>query len=274
MSRLHVVEVGAGRPVVALHGFGPDHRSMAGLLEPVFAHVDGYRRVYPDLPGFGRSPNLSVGSTAGMVEVLDAELDELVGAEAFLLVGESYGGYLAAALARRRAGQVLGLALVCPLVVPAFSDRDVPAFQVLVRDPDDSAGQESAGQESAGQELAQRVRFETSLVVQTRQTRARFADEVAAGLEVADPVTAARLHASGLALPNSPYSCEPFGCPALIVTGRQDAIVGYRDQLQVFEQFSRATFVVLDGAGHHPGLERPALVVSLLGDWLRRVEDA
>lgn len=264
MSLLHVVQFGAGRPVVAMHGFGPDHRSMTGLLEPVFAEMGGYRRVYPDLPGFGRTPLGSISSTLELVEMLDSALDELVGDDQFLLVGQSYGAYLAAALAQRRSAQVSGLALVCPMVIPAFSERETPPFQVLVRDPDVTAGLEPA----------ERVQFETSMVIQTHRTRTRFADEVAAGLALADPATAARLQSGGYALPNSPYSGDPFERPVLIITGRQDAIVGYRDQWQIVEQFPRATFVVLDSAGHHPGLERPELVGSLLHDWLRRVRDA
>src|SRR5690606_32711693 len=48
---LHFVEYGEGTPVLALHGWGPDHRLMTGCLEPVFANRPGFRRIYPDLPG-------------------------------------------------------------------------------------------------------------------------------------------------------------------------------------------------------------------------------
>ncbi|OIJ85495.1 alpha/beta fold hydrolase [Streptomyces colonosanans] len=53
---MNFVEQGAGLPVLALHGWTPDHRLMLGCLEPVFAQRDGYRRLYPDLPGMGKSP--------------------------------------------------------------------------------------------------------------------------------------------------------------------------------------------------------------------------
>jgi len=44
--------------------------------------------------------------------------------------------------------------------------------------------------------------------------------------------------------------CAPFLAPTLILTGRQDNICGYRDAWEVLELYPRATFAVLDRAGH------------------------
>lgn len=41
---LHHVSVGEGVPVLALHGWTPDHRLMTGCLEPIFTELPGYRR--------------------------------------------------------------------------------------------------------------------------------------------------------------------------------------------------------------------------------------
>jgi pimeloyl-ACP methyl ester carboxylesterase len=49
------VEHGSGTPVLGLHGVDVDHREMAGSLEPLFADRPGDRRIYPDLPGMGRT---------------------------------------------------------------------------------------------------------------------------------------------------------------------------------------------------------------------------
>src|SRR5690349_17333935 len=110
---LHFVEQGAGVPLLALHGWTPDHRLMLGCLEPILAGRPGYRRLYPDLPGMGRSP--APASIAGSDDLLAAVLDfvdDTLGDTPFLLAGESYGGYLSRALTRARPAQVLGLALI------------------------------------------------------------------------------------------------------------------------------------------------------------------
>ena len=57
----------------------------------------------------------------------------------------------------------------------------------------------------------------------------------------------------------------------LIVAGRQDAVVGYRDAERFADRLPQATFAVLDGAGHHAHVEREHVVDALLGDWLERV---
>ena len=53
---MYYVEHGNGFPVLVLHGSGVDHREMAAALEPLFAQRPGYRRIYVDLPGMGRTP--------------------------------------------------------------------------------------------------------------------------------------------------------------------------------------------------------------------------
>ncbi|BDZ59832.1 alpha/beta fold hydrolase [Barrientosiimonas endolithica] len=102
MATLSTEIVGEGTPVVALHGFGPDRRLMAGMLEPVFAGTEGYRRIYLDLPGCGSSAAREIRSTPDVLAAVEQALADTVGDEPYLLVGESYGGYLAAELARQR----------------------------------------------------------------------------------------------------------------------------------------------------------------------------
>jgi pimeloyl-ACP methyl ester carboxylesterase len=66
---------------------------------------------------------------------------------------------------------------------------------------------------------------------------------------------------------------EPFPAPTLVITGRQDAAVGYRDAWKVLENYPRATFVVLDRAGHLLAVDQQRLVRALVGEWLDRVEE-
>ncbi len=98
---LHHVAYGEGTPVLALHGWSPDHRLMTGCLEPTFTRLTGYRRLYPDLPGMGQSPAGDIDSSDGIMAALREFIDTEIGDEPFVLIGESYGGYLARALTRR-----------------------------------------------------------------------------------------------------------------------------------------------------------------------------
>ncbi|GLY63438.1 alpha/beta fold hydrolase [Amycolatopsis taiwanensis] len=259
---LNFVEKGAGIPVLALHGWPPDHRLMLGCLEPVFAGRAGYRRLYPDLPGMGRSPAPpSIASADHLLDAVGDFVDATIGNAPFLLVGESYGGYLARALVRSRAEQVLGLALICPVgTAVENAERTVPDRQVLRADPelldslDDRLGKE----------------FADISVVQTPETVRRFRDEIMPGLAVADTEALARIR-QRWQLTEPPEDGEPFARPTLILTGRQDDSVGYVDQFALLPHYPRASFAVLDVAGHNLQIEQPALFDALMLEWLDRV---
>jgi hypothetical protein len=98
---IHYVEHGTGVPLVALHGAGVDHREIEAAIEAVIPD-DGYRRIYPDLPGMGRTTGTDALTCNDDVVALLAEfIDHLVD-QPYLLLGHSYGGYLARGIAARR----------------------------------------------------------------------------------------------------------------------------------------------------------------------------
>src|ERR1700712_386672 len=114
---VHYVEHGAGRPVLTLHGAGVDHREAEACFEPAFDGVAGLRRIYPDLPGMGRTvaPE-TLRSADDVLATLLAFVAEVARGEPYLLIGHSAGAYYAQAMAAMFPTQVAGLALVCPLL--------------------------------------------------------------------------------------------------------------------------------------------------------------
>jgi pimeloyl-ACP methyl ester carboxylesterase len=64
---------------------------------------------------------------------------------------------------------------------------------------------------------------------------------------------------------------KSFARPVLIIAGRQDTTVGYRDAWEILESYPRATFAVLDRADHVWPVESPALLAALVDDWLARI---
>ncbi len=259
---LHAIEHGSGLPLLALHGFPVDHHVMTGCLEPVFDRDEPIRRIYPDLPWLDASPGDAVSSTRDVLDLVDAFVDEAIGDEPFLLVGESYGGYLARALVQRRRDQVLGLALICPMVVAEASGRALPPRTVRRPDPELIAALDPA----------EAVEFTDVAVIESAETLASFRADVAPGLAAGAAATIARIR-SAYALDEPIERDEPFAAPTLIVAGRQDWIVGYLDQWDLVEHYPAASFAVLDVAGHNLQFERSELFGALVRDWLDRVAD-
>lgn len=82
-----------GLPVVFVHGMGVDHRSLM-MLDKAFDGNDSIRRIYLDLPGFGRTPALPEHACGlpEMADWLQTAIDGLVGKAApFAMVGNSMG---------------------------------------------------------------------------------------------------------------------------------------------------------------------------------------
>ncbi len=248
---IHYVEHGRGVPLVALHGAGVDHREIEAALEAIVPGP-GYRRIYPDLPGMGRSPAGDLDCNDGVVALLAAFIDQLeVGP--VILLGHSYGAYLARGLAAQRPEIVLALALLCPV---AERSQHVPEHQVIRQDP------------GAYDELepGQRQGFDEYFVVRSQATARRYRNHVVPGTRLCDEAGLGRIFA-GWRVDVGSGRCL---APALIVAGRCDSIVGYSDATELLEGYPHATLAVLDGAGHALMHERPEPLAALVRDWLDR----
>ncbi len=247
---------GEGPTVLLVHGFGVDHRLLTPLDEAL-ASAGAWRRLYVDLPGMGRSTHVPASSTDAVLDALADVVAQEVGTEPFAVLGASYGGRLARGLAARLPHQVAGLALICPVVGPV---RDLPPQRVTSPDPALVASLEP--EEAAA--------FTEMAVVQSPRTWALFRDHVLPGIRAADPAALARLR-ERYEPSVVPEDGPPFEGPTLLVTGRHDHVVGYRDALGVLDHYPRATAAVLDDAGHNAHLEQPDLVAALVRAWLERV---
>jgi pimeloyl-ACP methyl ester carboxylesterase len=260
---MHVVERGSGTPLVLLHGFGVDHRMLLPL-DPTIAAAGRWRRIYLDLPGHGDTPAGGVSSAEDVVAAVEMELRDRVGKEPFAILGSSFGGMIARRVAHDLRDQVLGLGALAAVFVAAPAERDVPARVVL---SEDAEVLRSLG------ELAEP--YAELAVVHTADNAEAFIEQIYPGLAAADQTALDRVFRSyALAAEPEDDSPAPFTQPSLFVTGRQDQVVGYRDAWARVEHYPRATFVVLDSAGHNLELDQPALTAALVADWLERVAAA
>jgi pimeloyl-ACP methyl ester carboxylesterase len=247
---VHYVEHGAGRPVLVLHGAGVDHREAEACFEPALEGAAGLRRIYPDLPGMGRT--IAPGTLRSADDVLDTLLDfadEVIGGTAYLLVGHSAGAYYAQAMAARRPAQVAGLALVCPLL-PGV--RDVPEHRVAV------------GPGVVGDDV-----FQSYFVIQTPEMLERYERHVAPAAALVDQAALERI---GERWVLTPHQAPAYGGPTVVVAGRLDSTVGYAAAADLVDHYPHASLAVLDDAGHALPHEQPELLRALLAEWLARVE--
>ena len=246
--------------MLVLPSLSLDNAAMRVAFEPAFPDGAGWSRIYLDLPGSGESPPGEPASDAVLADVI-ATVDALLGRdEPFLVAGWSYGGYLAAALARRLPGRVAGLLMVCSGFRIRPADRDVSG--VLPSRP------EPGWLASVPPHLHEY--FAAAIGYQTAAAAARAAAVLAANGPV-DEAYFAALRSGGFALSDEDLA-PPYERPASFVCGRRDRIAGYRGGYEHLGRFPGADYVLAAKAGHFLPVEQPDLLAGAVRSWLSRCE--
>ena len=256
-------EYGEGIPILMLHGNPVDHRWLAGNMEPVFHNRPGWRRIYPDFPGHGKTPGAEWITTQDhILEVMVDFIQTVAPNQRFVVAGLSYGGYIARGMIYQLGSMIDGVALWIPQVETDKTKLQTPAHQVLVEDAQFLAA--LTAQESFVPDMAVVQSLETVEWVRTHGQPA-FALADWAFLDKLGDLSSFSFSVDQLPV--------PFPGPALIVTGRQDSVVGYKSAWQIMDNYPRGTFAVLDRAGHFLDIEQTSLLQALTGEWLNRVKE-
>jgi pimeloyl-ACP methyl ester carboxylesterase len=246
--RLHYLEHGEGPPLVLLHGLGSNAALEWGrLVAPLGRRFHVFA---PDLPGFGRSdrPRDADYGIPMQVEAVRAFL-VAVGVDKTRLVGISMGGWIAARLAAENPETVVRLVLVDAAGLRP-DGPPIPAEVLLPRD------------EEGVRRLVAAVRFKApfppGFVVRDILERRRDEEWV-----VRRALESMRDGDDWL---NGTLSRADM--PALVVWGRQDALIplAYAERLQ--GELPNARLVVLDGCGHVPIADCPREFDRVLLDFL------
>ena len=191
-----------------------------------------------------------------MLNAVLAFIDTVIPGQRFVVAGLSYGGYLARGVVYRRAASIDGVLLCAPQVKAEPAQAHLPPGPRWWKTRPSGPVGPGAG-----------------LIVVQSPTVVEAVRDVLAEIQLADHTFLARLEAAG------PFSFDvdtlpaPFGGPTLMLTARQDHLCGYRDTWDLLDNYPRATFAVLDRAGHFVNIEQDVLCQALMREWLDRVEE-
>lgn len=254
--------IGEGRSLVFLHGLALDRELLRDALEPVFAERPGWRRIYLDLPGHGRSTTAAVTPSAdGLIGALRLFVAEVAG-DGACLAAHAYGGYLAQGLAASEVG-LGGLFLVCPVVEPDLAARRVPPQRFAARD-----------ETLAFTDDDERAVFDGEVTLQNATVLEGFRRLVAPAHATTDRAFLAEVRAHYVSSLPLRTAARGFARPTALVCGRDDHWVGFLDAAELAAAFPHASLAVVPDCGQLLPLESPAALRTAFVDWLDRVEKA
>ena len=254
---------GDGYPVLMIHGWPVDHRIMKGCMEPLFETRPNYKRIYFDLPGMGKTKGEDwIEGTDDYLNIIIEFVEKIIPNESFIIVSESYGCYLARGLIKKKQNLIDGVLFLVPVTLPYEEQRDLPEPVILAKD------------ENLISKLSpfEREIFEDVATIINKKVLERGKEEGLSGVTIADYVFLEKVRENHEFSFNVDLLNDKFTKPTLFLLGRQDSTVGYRDAWKIIENYPRATFAIIDRAGHILQIEQEELFNSLTNDWLDRVE--
>ncbi|GBD10453.1 4,5:9,10-diseco-3-hydroxy-5,9, 17-trioxoandrosta-1(10),2-diene-4-oate hydrolase [bacterium HR23] len=259
--RVHLVAVGAGTPVLLLHGLGASWVAWEPLLPRLAPHL----RVFaPDLPGHGDSDPLRPYSLDNATPWMEGLLEAL-GIERVVVVGNSLGGLIALHFTLERPRRVSHLVLVDS----AGLGREVALSLRLATLPVIGEMLE-APSERGTQRLLRRLVFADprlitpALVTELTRVRSRPGAKatVLEALRYGIGLGGIKRHVLLL------HRLREVACPILVVWGGQDAIFPVGQALRAREIAPHVRVAVFPRSGHWPHYEEPDAFARLLLEFL------
>jgi len=261
---VHYEAFGEGMPIIMLHGWPLDHRFMVHTMELIFKNRDGWKRIYPDLPGMGETPGMDwITNQDQILDILLDFVEKIVPGQRFVVAGFSYGGYLGRGMVYQRSTMMDGLCLIAPNILVDDAQMTLPSHKSLVKDPVIVSELEHNLAEA----------FQRFAVVQSREVLDAWIAFGSPQRKIADYEFLSKLRDNYEFSFDVDTLPEPFHGPTLMLMGRQDSSCGYHDAWSILENYSRGTFVVLDRAGHGLMIEQRKIFNALVNEWIDRVEE-
>jgi pimeloyl-ACP methyl ester carboxylesterase len=238
---LTISDQGRGRTFLILHG-GAGPTSVSDLAE---ALADNGRAIVPTHPGFAGQPRPEWCRRVDDLVLVYLTLLERVDARDVVLVGNSFGGWIAAEMALRHSPRVAGLVLLCAAGIDAG-----PGGQAIVNPATLPPSDRAAFAFHDPKQFAVVPSTEDGLAMMAANQRAMLSYSGEAFMH--DPTLRARL--AGIAV------------PSMVIWGESDRIVNVEYGRRYADSIPGARFEVIAEAGHFPHIEKLERVLTLIGD--------
>jgi pimeloyl-ACP methyl ester carboxylesterase len=238
-QKINYVEAGSGPTVILLHGLGGSWQAWHFNIGPL---AEKFHVIVPDQIGFGKSDKPLVNyRIRTYVDFLDQFCKQLK-IERATLIGNSMGGWIAAAFTAAFPDRVDKLVLVDAAGYAPPKDFDMRTLYRL--NPTTREGMKS---------LAAKVFYNKAFL-----TDAAIEQAMAARLAAGDGYTIQSISESIIRGEDFlDDAVKTIKRPTLIVWGRQDGLVALSEGERFNKDIAGSKLVVIDQCGHVPNIEKP-----------------
>jgi proline iminopeptidase len=273
-SELSIPDTSRQRPtLIVLHG-GPgfDHTYLRPWLDPV---SEVAQLIYVDQRGCGRSQRHSheyyqLGIMADDIVLLCQQLD----IQHPIVLGQSFGGFVALDIAYRHPDFPLGIILFD--TSPAWTGGyDLDALEHLVGGERGKELRTIAFRESTGQASEEELkRFEQEIMplYWHQGFQPGYITEL-----YSNPLMNMDIAMSMMATLSQTYDHRPYlsqiYVPALILHGRFDWVTPISGALEMAEKLPKAQLRIFEQSGHMAFMEQPEEVVAVLKQWITSLQE-
>ena len=248
--------IGSGTPVLVIHGWGISKLTMKGAFEPAFNELEGFKRYYIDLPGMGDSEPGNVKNSDDMLELIYGFAVDVI-REPFIIVGQSYGGLLTRGFVNKYPELIKKIILLVPCIIPGVRQGRVEPLTVVEQDDELLSSLTKD----------ERDNFTMMNVVLTKEVWERYNKYLLPALNSADWDFLNNVLEGRFTFDPDDLK-EPCTKPCLIIAAKQDTEVGYKDQFDLMQKYTNATYCAVERAGHNLQIEQPEIFEGLVKDWL------
>jgi pimeloyl-ACP methyl ester carboxylesterase len=255
-TTLPMVERGQGTPVVFLHGYPLSHE----IWEPQLGSLSvGHRVVLLDLPGYGLAREWPVpDSLAGFAEMVHRTLNRHFSSP-IVVVGHSFGGYVALEMFRDHPGQFRALVLT-----DTRSEADGAEARekrlATARRLEDPA-QHLDVEATARGLVSPRTWERTGPLPETVRRIVR---------DVPSRTIIGTLKAIAGRSDLTPV-LSTIQVPALVIWGEEDTLIPPAQSRAMVDRIRGSSGVGIPEAGHLPSMEAPERFAKTVGDFLARL---
>lgn len=250
-TAVEILTLGQGRPLLFLHPhIGFDHEA------PFLAQLaKGFRVIAPSHPGFGHSALPSFMTSVEDLAYFYLDLFAALDLRETVLVGVSFGAWIAASIAVKTTDRIsrLILADAVGLKLSGPETRDiVDIFTTKQQQVEALAYHQGA---APGKDMKAMSDDELLVLFRNRESTARFAWSP----YMRDPKLAHRLHR--------------IDVPSLVLWGESDRIALPDYGRAYAAQIPGATFELIRAAGHFPHVEQPEIFAQKIIDFVNRTDN-